>query len=402
MSTVTVTGVVGISSAESARHALFYSSLTNVTKPAGTALAHAIGPSISKNRNAIAEQALTAGAEWIWYVDDDQIFPADALFKLLARNVSIVSGLYLQRNAPYVPHMYDREETDGAVYPKYIETGDSGLKRVLSTGAGCLLVRTAVLKALEVPYWRLGQIGGPLGADAWGDDIDFCRRVRAKGFTIWCDLDVPVGHFTTSLVCPSRNADGVWSTTLLESDGTPVTSFQAASGSPPEPRDMLGSVELPPGWLTLNEAKELQTLAANQQVLELGSYKGRSTVVMASTAKLVVSVDWHKGDIHVASENTLEEFTQNIKDYPNIVPFVGRFADVVPQLTAYQFDGVLVDGQHDFKSVQDDMQLALSLKPKWIAVHDWGVFAVKPAITEMGLTPTRIVETLAVFDLTES
>ena len=177
-----VIGVVGISSPENARHSLFYSSLTNVAKPPHTALAHAIGSSISRNRNTIAEQALTAGAEWIWYVDDDQLFPLDTLLKLLARNVSVVSGLYLQRDFPYVPHMYDREEENGAVYPTHLAAGDAGLKSVLATGAGCLLVRTEVLKHLEPPYWRLGQNGGPMGTDQWGDDIDFCRRVRAKGF----------------------------------------------------------------------------------------------------------------------------------------------------------------------------------------------------------------------------
>lgn len=394
-----VTGVVGISSAESARHALFYSSLTNVSKPAGTALAHAIGSSISKNRNSITAQALAAGAEWIWYVDDDQIFSADALLKLLARNVSIVSGLYLQRKAPYIPHIYDREELDGAVHAQCLEPGESGLKSVLATGAGCLLVRTAVLKQMEPPYWRLGQIGGQRGSDEWGDDIDFCRRARAKGFTIWCDLDVPVGHFMTGLVCPGQDTDGLWRTALMESDGTPIISFPAPTGPMLQSVDMLGTVELPPGWLTLEEAKELQTLATNQQVLELGSYKGRSTVVMATTAKLVVSIDWHQGDIHIGSTDTRDEFKQNTKDFSNIIPIIGRFADVVPQLKDYQFDGVFVDGQHDFKSVQDDMKLALSLKPKWIAVHDWGLFAVQPAIEEMGLTPTRIVGTLAIFDM---
>ena len=226
-----VIGVVGISSPENARHSLFYSSLTNVAKPPHTALAHAIGSSISRNRNTIAEQALTAGAELIWYVDDDQLFPLDTLLKLLARNVSVVSGLYLQRDLPYVPHMYDREEENGAVYPTHLVAGDAGLKSVLATGAGCLLVRTEVLKQLEPPYWRLGQNGGPTGTDQWGDDIDFCRRVREKGFTIWCDLDVPVGHFTTGVVYPV-NLDGGWTTALADKEGTAFLRLPAAQ--PPE------------------------------------------------------------------------------------------------------------------------------------------------------------------------
>lgn len=219
-----VNGVIGISSPESSRYSIFYSSLTMVERPPHTALAHATGACISHNRNRIAEQALQAEAEWIWYVDDDHIFPPDTLTKLLARNVSVVSGLYLHRDAPYIPHRYNREEPNGAVWAQTLIQGDTGMSPVLSVGAGCLLVRTAVLKQLEPPYWRLGQIT----PDQWGDDLDFCRRVRAKGFTIWCDLEAPVGHFTTGIVFPTRDENGVWATKLVDPDGRHLATFPAA------------------------------------------------------------------------------------------------------------------------------------------------------------------------------
>ena len=220
----TVTGVIGVSSTETARYSIFYSALTLVDKPPHTALAHATGATISQCRNDLSEQALQAGADWIWYVDDDHLFQQDTLTRLLSHNVSVVSGLYLQRAAPYIPHMYDREEENGAVYPHCLTTDDVGLRPVLSAGAGCLLVRTAVLKQLEPPYWRIGQIR----SDAAGEDIDFCRRVRAKGFSIWCDTDVRVGHFTSAILYPAQQ-DGVWTTAMVEPGGKLVTMFPAAS-----------------------------------------------------------------------------------------------------------------------------------------------------------------------------
>ena len=219
----TVKGVIGVSSPELARYSQFYSDLTMVARPAGTALAHAMGQVISTNRNTIAERALGVGAEWIWYVDDDHSFPPDALTRLLARNVDIVSGLYLQRKAPYKPHRYINEEANGAVWTQPLLQGDTGICEVQATGAGCLLVKTAVLKALELPYWRLGQ----MAPDVWGDDIDFCRRARAAGFKIWCDLDVLVGHYVIHSVFPSRDDEGVWTTRLMEGQ-THLASFPAA------------------------------------------------------------------------------------------------------------------------------------------------------------------------------
>lgn len=158
-------------------------------------------------------------------------------------------------------------------------------------------------------------------------------------------------------------------------------------------------IKLPEGWLSSVEATRLAELARGKRVLELGAFKGRSTVAMAVTAEVVVSVDWHQGDIHTKTkmQSSLSEYTENIKPYPNIVPLVGRFEDIVPTLIANQFDMVFVDGQHDRESVQRDFMFALLFSPKVIAVHDWGLFAVEPALTDMGMTPDEVVETLAVF-----
>ena len=219
-----VIGIIGISSPEIGRYTQFYSNLTKVARPDGTALAHVTGACISSNRNKIVDQALENGAEWIWFIDDDHRFPPDTLTRLLSHNVDIVSGLYLQRVAPYTPHRYDREEANGALWPKLLTQGESGLDEVLSTGAGCLLVRTSVFEKLERPYWRLGQIR----SDVWSDDFDFCRRARAAGFKIWCDLDVLVGHYVIHCVYPARNAEGHWSTRLVEGE-VHIASFPAAT-----------------------------------------------------------------------------------------------------------------------------------------------------------------------------
>lgn len=221
-----VTGVIGISSPETARHALFYSSLTTVTRPPNVGLVHAISAVIAQNRNHIADRALAEGAEWVWYVDDDQYFQPDTLQRLLAHDVDIVSGLYLQRSSPFRPHVYHKETSTGSVSTRYLSKGDAGVVSVDAVGAGCLLVKTTVFKALEPPYWRLGQIHPA----EWGDDIDFCRRVRAKGFQIWCDLDLPVGHFMTGIVHPAKTPEGEWVTALVQSNNPiePIAIWNAA------------------------------------------------------------------------------------------------------------------------------------------------------------------------------
>lgn len=54
---------------------------------------------------------------------------------------------------------------------------------------------------------------------------------------------------------------------------------------------------LPLGWLTDDEAACLAELARGKRVVEVGSFLGRSTIVMARTAQLVVAIDHHRGSI---------------------------------------------------------------------------------------------------------
>lgn len=209
---VKVNGIIGISGAELSRYATFYESIMHMDIPRDTAIMQSRGASIAKNRNNIADQALKVNAKWVWYVDDDQIFKPNTLKALIARDVDVVSGLYVQRNAPFIPHVYDVPETDIGVTCHLLKPFEAGMKRRLATGAGCLLIKTKVFKELEPPFWRLGQ----LVKDEWCDDIDFFKRVRQAGFDVWCDYDVTVGHIFSGEVWPIREPNGNWGTTLVQ------------------------------------------------------------------------------------------------------------------------------------------------------------------------------------------
>ena len=221
-----VTGVIGISSGEHARYAGFYDELSYVDRPPDTVVSHALGLYVSENRNQLSTHAVELGAEWIWYVDDDHCFRPDTLTRLLAHDVDIVSGLYLRRVAPFRPVIYDTEDAEGDVIKYVYSPNDTGLKSIVAAGAGCLLVKTKVLRALGSPYWRMSQ--RPSG-EMIGEDIDFCQRARAKGFNVWCDMDVSVGHLTTVVIYPFQADTGQWSLQMLDTKGSLVVKGPAQS-----------------------------------------------------------------------------------------------------------------------------------------------------------------------------
>lgn len=217
-----VTGAMGVAGGEFARYAITYHSILGMQRPPGTAMIPARGASIAENRNGIAEQALELGAEWVFYMDDDQVFAPDTLTRLLAHDKPITSGLYVSREAPFVPHVYDVEDERGWCSYRELKNGDSGLHEVKSVGAGCMLVRREVFEAMERPWWRLGQIT----SDGWGDDHNFCHRAREAGFGIWVDLEIVVGHQMNGTLWPKRGENGEWSTVLAQKQ--PIGIFPAA------------------------------------------------------------------------------------------------------------------------------------------------------------------------------
>lgn len=203
---------VGVPSGEVGRYNVFWDSLIHVKGVTSDNVICGRGANIAQNRNGIAERAITWGFDAIWYVDDDQVFAPDTLAKLLAHDKDIVSGLYLQREVPWIPHLYRHNRDDGLWYPRLLNHGDSGLLKIDSCGAGCLLLKTKVLKAMEKPWWRLGQCDKV----NWSDDHDFLARAREKGFKVYVDLDCPVGHQMNATIWPLRRPDGSWQSALVQ------------------------------------------------------------------------------------------------------------------------------------------------------------------------------------------
>lgn len=154
---------------------------------------------------------------------------------------------------------------------------------------------------------------------------------------------------------------------------------------------------LPEGWLTDEEADELARLAAGKTVLELGSYKGRSTVCFASVAKYVVSVDTHGGTHPQHPGDTLPEYVQNVRHLANVALVVGDWRAIAPYLG--DFDLVYVDGSHGPTPAEEDTRIALARNPETIVIHDWADACVREgARYALGdIDPAAVVGSVASF-----
>jgi predicted O-methyltransferase YrrM len=105
------------------------------------------------------------------------------------------------------------------------------------------------------------------------------------------------------------------------------------------------------GWLTLEEAQILRDVSEGRVTLEVGTFCGKSTIILAQVCPLVVTVDWHRGDRNIGPQSSLHEFHSGLQRYESrlkgkVVAIVGRVEDAGPLLAPALFGCIYIDAEH--------------------------------------------------------
>lgn len=152
------------------------------------------------------------------------------------------------------------------------------------------------------------------------------------------------------------------------------------------------------------EADRLVELARDSVVLEVGSWRGFSTVAMAQVARRVYAVDHHLGDEHAGHDESLSYLIANLDRYgvrDRVAVLVSDAAGILPALGKPLADGAFLDAFHEAPAVRGDLAMVWPLVRTggWLAIHDYGRFGVAEAVDELvawyGLD-LELTETLAV------
>lgn len=217
-----MSGTVAIMSQQTGRYAAFSVCLTKLQAPPNTTIDWVFTTDVAGGRNTLVSRALEIGAEWVFFLDDDQSFRPDLLMRLLAHDLPIVSALYMQRAGGHGPLAYS-ERTKDNTYTQIdlTQLPGEGLLKVKACGAGGLLVRSEVFRAMkdhEHQSWF--QYGLVYGED-WNasEDIIFCEKAEKAGFEVFVDLGCPIGHMAPTAIWPSF-IDNQWCVGFQVADGT--------------------------------------------------------------------------------------------------------------------------------------------------------------------------------------
>jgi FkbM family methyltransferase len=151
------------------------------------------GYQVEQVRNLIAHWTIRNQFDYLFAVDSDISFPPDTLERLLSHDRDIVSGVYIQRiPGKHTIEIMRKNAHGGVTHVDWADIKDQGLVSIDSCGFGCVLVKTEVFKGIEYPQFVYKSAIDH--ANTISEDVYFCNKARAAGFTLWCDTDVICDH----------------------------------------------------------------------------------------------------------------------------------------------------------------------------------------------------------------
>jgi len=146
-------------------------------------------------RNAIVEAAYQINSDYVFMLDDDHIIDTNGdndpspkyefLRKLLAHDKDIIGSLYYQRGGECRPVLMYRNDGGDYIYLRDDQI-IKGLQEVDVQGGGCILIKMKVFDKIAIP-WFEPELDT-------GTDIQICTKAKQKGFEVWSDTSIEIGH----------------------------------------------------------------------------------------------------------------------------------------------------------------------------------------------------------------
>lgn len=231
---------------------------------------------------------------------------------------------------------------------------------------------------------RIGLYRGKRVAQMKPEDWNWSRDARKLGATLYATREVKLTH-RGQQDFPNSMAWGEMETDVLYH-------------CPGVPDGILDTMDTIPGWFDPQEGAQLyihakKALEVAPRMVEIGSYQGRSTFVLASAAKAVGThwqgdtqhpikvhaVDPHMGDLNsqgkdIAAAPSLEEFKANMERLgvqEHVTTHVCKSTEV--NWYGGPIGLLFIDGKHDYESVAADFEHFIKWVPPggYVCFHDY-------------------------------
>lgn len=178
-----------------------FKSLYDLEVPEGyeTDIQFFYGYTIDQVRNLIAEWSKQY--DYLLSVDSDIVLPKDALVKMLAHDVDMISGVYMQRLPDkQVLEIYKPNDQGGMMNVLAEELSPPGLYEVTGCGFGAVLIKSDVIRNMEYPHFQ--YISALSHAHTYSEDVYFCQKALSTGARIFADSSIVCEHIGSTKFIP--------------------------------------------------------------------------------------------------------------------------------------------------------------------------------------------------------
>lgn len=160
------------------------------------------GYQIDQVRNLIADWIVKGPYDYLFSVDSDIVLPSDCLIKMLAHDKDIVSGVYIQRfHHKQTPELYRINASGGLTNIEINDLAGNGLIPIDGCGFGCVLIKKHVFSVIDYPHFVYHSAIDH--RNTVSEDVDFCIKVRQKGFKMFADVSIICKHIGSHLFVPT-------------------------------------------------------------------------------------------------------------------------------------------------------------------------------------------------------
>lgn len=138
--------------------------------------------------------------DYLMWIDSDIAWDPRLIGTLVSHEKDIIAGIYAMSGGQCIATCKDWDEDffkkNG--YFQFLNLkdveGKSGLIEVSYTGFGFMLIKKGVFENMEYPWFRpvMKQIGNAV--DFCMEDVGFCLTAKERGYKIFIDPQVRVGH----------------------------------------------------------------------------------------------------------------------------------------------------------------------------------------------------------------
>jgi len=376
---------------------------------------------VPRARNNIVARFLESYCTHMMHIDADIGWEAVNVVKMLAGDVDIVGAIYPKKcypiewpANPFHDEPFIRHEDTGWLAWKHLPTGFLLIKREVITSmvakhpewktkfdptndeepngyalfdcfdsghdTRTLLAQTRA-KLLELAASPLklqdavsvhhdlnviaDEIKQPEDPVYLSEDFAFCERAHADGYITWCGPTIALSLFGVHLFRGGCYADAVFK----------------------QPEEKIE------GWMSPDELRWLKSAATDMDsIIEIGSWKGRSTHALLSKCKgPVYAVDTWQGspediETHHAEAKQggiLDQFIANVGHFANLNVCEANSQDTGLLESLPEVDMVFIDGSHEYEAVKADIDAYKGKARKLICGHDSDRPSVQRAVAEV-------------------